>query len=191
MIPMLRNVLTFLKCAVIPISKFETTLNLPQGTMQKFLEEKKELTPEIMSKIAASYSKEIQEQGYYTIDMSPFGSRGLGLIYSGRDEDNPFEENTDDYANWLIDHRIKQRVVEKDTWLKIEVIGIELPPAIMKFDYHAILDILPEKEYEQENTSSTDLLVFRVRNNFKEKAKTTIYIDPTDGHNECVIWTVG
>lgn len=69
--------------------------------------------------------------------------------------------------------------------------GIELPIAVMNFDYHTLLDMLTEEKYSHENTSSTDLLVFRVRNNFKEGKSTTIYIDPKDGHNEHVFWTVG
>jgi hypothetical protein len=191
MVPQLRNVLRFLKFSGISIPDFEAKMNLSPGSMRTFLEEKKELTPEMMSKVATFYRHEIQSQGYYTIGLAPFGGKGIGLVYGLRDEDNPFEENTDDHTNWLIDHRRKQGEVERETWLKIEVKGIELPIAVINFDYHTLLDMLSEEEYSHENTSSTDLIVFRVRNNFKEGKSTTIFIDPEDGHNEHVFWTVG
>ena len=191
MVPKLRTVLTFLKIAGIPIPTFETSLNLPQGSMQKFLEEKIELTPELMSKIVTKYNKEINEQGYYTIDLTPFKGQGIGMMYALRDKDNPFDANTDEHTNWLIDHRIKQGKAQLDSWLKIEILGIELPMSITNSDYHTILDTLTEENYTREETSSTDVLIFRVRKDFKEKIKTTIYIDPKDGHSEHVFWTVG
>ena len=188
---MLRNVLTFIKVSKIPQAEFEAKLDLPPGSLQRFLVEKRELTPEIMAKINNVYRKEIQEQGYYTLDLSLFGGVGIGMIYGGRDEHNPFEEGTDAYTNWLIDHRRKQRVGETQNWVRIEVLGIVLPPTIQTLNYHEILDMLNDTDYLSDISPSTDILIFRTRKNYREGVKTSIYIDPTDGYNESVFWTLG
>jgi|GEM_PF-5261234 len=190
MVGMLRNVLTFIKVAKIPLPEFEASLELPPGSLQQFLANKKELTPEIMAKLNTVYRKQIKEHGYYTLDLAAFGGKGIGMIYGGRDEDNPFPDGSDDYTNWMIDHRRKQRAGEARNWLQIEVLGVELPPSVQKLDYGAILDLLNEIDYVQDS-SSTDVLIFRIRHNYREGVKTTIYIDPADGYNESVTWTLG
>src|ERR1700743_2946126 len=98
MVHLLRNVLNFLRVAGIPVEQFESRLKMESGTMKRFLEEKKELTPETMAKVQECYHNELSKQGYYSIDLSPFGGKGLGVIYGMHDEDNPFVENTDEYT---------------------------------------------------------------------------------------------